>query len=57
MYLACRSLTSIGILGAGYPDGEPYLKQEVLLLEMFEIVESEVIASVERGKQKGQRGS
>lgn len=41
-FAACHSVTSNGIVFHDWPDGQPYLKQDAVLVDVFDTVKDEI---------------
>jgi len=47
MFFAERTMTSIGLLGTGWPNGQPFLEQEELVVQVFDICTNKLLTHIE----------
>lgn len=43
-FSACHSITGSGVIFHGWPDGQPYLEQDAVVVDVFDTVKDELAA-------------
>lgn len=52
MFFATRNLTNIGVLGTSWPDGDSFLDQEAITVQVYDVCMNKVLDYV-GAKQNG----